>query len=208
MGEPAAAPEASFWTIEQLAERCGHFCWVERRLFELAGSRASALGPAGSDPSGQGDAGDAEIRLYLSVLSARHALVAAQWRDRLPVRAGVDAAALVVPPPGPAEEVLQLCTAEPDLVLVLGGLVEQVLPALLDSYDRHLARTSAVREAPVRAVLELAGLRGRPEVAGGRALLRRMEETPDRAGKVAAFGADLQRRLGNPQGVFPRARAS
>jgi hypothetical protein len=207
MGEPAAGSEESFWTIEQLAERCGHFCWVEGRLFELAGSRASAPGTEQGD-AGDVGAGDAEVRLYLSVLAARHAFLAAQWRDRLPVRAGIDAAALVVSPPGPAEEVLDLCAAEPELVLVLGGLVEQVLPALLDSYDRHLARTSVVREAPVRAVLELAGLLGRPEVAGGRALLRRMPETPDRAGKAAAFGADLQRRLGNPRGVFPRARAS
>jgi hypothetical protein len=201
MGDPAAPPEGSFWTIGRLAERCGHYCWVENRLFELTGSRASATGDAPA-------AGDPEIRLYLSVLSARHASMAAQWRDRLPVRSGVDAAALVVPPPGPAGEVLDLCAAEPDLVLVLGGLVEPVLPALLDSYDHHLAHASVVREAPVRAVLELAGLVGRPEVEGGRALLRRVAGTPEQAEKVAAFGAGLQRRLGDLTGVFPRARAS
>jgi hypothetical protein len=201
MGNPAA-PEGTFWTIGQLAERCGHYCWLEGRLFELTGSRASA--PGGAAPA----ASDPEIRLYLSVLSARHAFLAAQWRERLPVRSGVDAAAFVVPPPGPAGEVLDLCAAEPDLVLVLGGLVEQVLPALLDGYDRHLAHASVVREAPVRAVLELAGLVGRPEVEGGQALLRRVAGTPDQAGEVAAFGARLQRRLGDLTGVFPCARAS
>jgi hypothetical protein len=202
MADPAAAPEGSFWTIGQLAERCGHYCWLERRLFELTGSRASAPGNPASEAS------DPEIRLYLSVLSARHAFLAAQWRDRLPVRAGVDAAALVVPPPGPVEEVLDLCAAEPDLVLVLGGLVEQVLPALLGSYDRHLAHASVVREAPVRDVLVLGGLVGRSEVADGRALLQRVAGSPDQAEKAATFGASLQRRLRNQAGVFPDARAS
>jgi len=57
-------------------------------------------------------------------------------------------------------------------------------------------------------LLELAGLVGRPEVEGGRALLRRLVGTPEQAGRVAAFGARLQRPLGDLAGVFPRARAS
>jgi RNA polymerase sigma factor (sigma-70 family) len=86
--------------------------------------------PAG-DPEG-GDPSRAEVRVFLSEMSA----ATPSWRrsgDRLPVRAGVDAAALVVPPPGPVVEALDLLAAEPDpwRWCVLGGLVEQILPRLL-----------------------------------------------------------------------------
>ena len=84
----------------------------------------------------------------------RHALLAAQWHDRLPVRAGVDAEALVVPPPGPVDEALDLIASAPRLALVLGGLATQFLPWLREAYGRHLAQASPVSEAPVRAVLD------------------------------------------------------
>jgi hypothetical protein len=200
--EAAAPGDDAFWTIEQLAARCGHYCWLERALFELAGSRASASSP--ETPA----AAEPEIRVFLSVLAARHAALAAQWRARLPVRAGVDADALIVPPPGPAAAVLELIGSTPDLPAVLGGLVEQVLPRLRHSYGQHLERAPAASEAPVRAVLEVALSLSGPEMARGQALLRGRKEGPEDAGKGAELGSQLQHRLGDLVGVFPRARAS
>jgi hypothetical protein len=192
----------SFWTIEELAARCGHYCWLERRLFEVTGRRASA--PTSGEPT----AAEAEIRLCLSVLSARHAALAEAWHERLPVRAGVDRAALIAPPPGPFPEALDVLGAAADLAGVLGGLVEQVLPRLVDSYDRHLDRASAVGEGPVRAVLERAGLDGGREIEQGRALLQRVTDNPAEAENVAEFSAQLQHLLEGATGVFPSARAS
>jgi hypothetical protein len=200
--EAAVAADSSFWTIDQLAERCGHYCWLERRLFELTGERASA--PTTGEPS----ASEAEIRLTLSVMSARHAVVAEQWRDRLPVRAGVDRQGLIAPPPGLFPETLDFLGAETDLPGLLGCLVQQILPRLLDSYDEHLGRASEVAEAPVMALLAQLAAGGWREIEQGLAVVRRVAEDPAEARNVAKFTVGLQRRLEGATGVFPSARAS
>jgi hypothetical protein len=203
MGEAGTSPaphagDPPFRSIGELAELCGHYCWVERRLFELSGSRAS--GPVPGEP----EPGDPEVRVVLSEMSARHGFLAAQWRDRLPVRAGVDADALVVPPAGPAREALDLIESEPHLLLVLGGLAGQFLPRLMDSYARHLAQASPVSEGPVRAVLECAAL------STGREIVRARLVVPGggRAESAVDSSPLVQRLLGPGSGIFPAARAS
>jgi hypothetical protein len=141
-------------------------------------------------------------------MSARHASLADQWHDRLPVRAGVDRQGLISPPPGPVPGALDVLGAGADLPVVLGGLVEQILPRLLHSYETHLVRASEVNEGPVRALLEQADVGGRREIARGRALLRRIAQDPSEAENVAEFGARLQHQLRATTGVFPSARAS
>jgi hypothetical protein len=137
--------ETTFRTIGELADRCGHYCWVEHRLFELAGAWA-------------GEEGEPAVRVFLAALSRLHGLLANEWYDRLPVRAGIDPSALVVPPPGPLEGVFAALGAEPDLRARLAGLTGVVLPQLLAAYNGHLAQASPVAEGPVMAVLRHARL--------------------------------------------------
>jgi hypothetical protein len=197
---PAGA--ATFRSIDELAELCGHYCWVEHRIFELTGCRASR--PETGDP----ETGDSEVRVVLSQMSARHGFLAAQWRDRLPMRAGVDAETLITPPSDPAGKVLDLVESEPRLALVLGGLALQFLPRLLDSYERNLAEASPVSEAPVRAVLEWAALSTGSETRRAGLLLDRLAPAGERAGSVGDFGARVQGLLGKGADTFPGARAS
>jgi hypothetical protein len=210
--DDAATGTATFRPIGELAELCGHYCWVERRIFELTGSRASLPGsgdPETGDPeAGVAEAGEAEVRVVLSQMSARHALFAAQWHDRLPVRAGVDAEALIVPPPGSVGEALDLIAAAPGLALVLGGLATQFLPRLRDAYGRHLALASPVNEAPVQAVLEWAVLSLGQEVRLAGPLLQRLVLDGEGARSAGSFGGLVQRLLGNADDTFPGARAS
>ena len=208
-GAVPAAPSAGatgFRSIGELAELCGHYCWLERRIFELTGSRAS--GPATGHPERGDEAGDAEIRVVLSQMSVRHGFFAAQWRERLPVRAGVDAEAFITPPPGPSDEVLDLVQSEPRLALVLGGLALQFLPRLLGSYELTLAQASPVSEAPVRAVLEWAAYSTGSEIRDAGDLLNRLGPTGQRDGSVGSFTARLQLLLGSGADTFPGARAS
>lgn len=202
----AAAADGSgaptFRSIGELAELCGHYCWVERRVFELTGSRASR------PEAGDGEAGEAEIRVVLSEMSVRHGQFAAQWHDRLPVRAGVDAEALIVPPPGPVGEALDLIAAAPHLVLVLGGLATQFLPWLRDAYDRDLAQASPVSEAPVRALLEWGALSLGREIRLAGLLLQRLAPDGEGARSVGSFGGRVKRLLGSVADTFPGARAS
>jgi hypothetical protein len=211
-GVAGGAGVVTFRSIGELAELCGHYCWVERRVFELTGSRASGpeTGDRGADrPVADGPgAGDAEVRVVLSEMSARHGLFAAQWHDRLPVRAGVDAEALIVPPPGPVEEALDLIASAPGLALVLGGLATQFLPRLREAYGRHLAQASPVSEAPVRAVLEWAVLSLGDEIRLARTLVQRLEPDCEGARSVESFGGVVQRLFGNAEDSFPGARAS
>jgi hypothetical protein len=191
-----------FRTIDALAERCGNYCWLEHRLFELTGRAASTTnGPAG-------DAIDAEIRVFFSEMAARHAFLAAQWRDRLPVRAGVDAVALVAPPSGDVAAALELVAGAADAVLVLSGLVEHLLPRLLLAYEEEAAQASVVSEGPVRAVLDVANLLLGQEVPAGQDLLRRGLTAGPGPQKVAQFGGLVQRALGEAIRIFPGARPS
>jgi len=196
-----------FRTIGALAERCGHYCWIENRLFALTGLWASTPGAPGARA-----AIEAEIRVVASEMSSWHGFVAGQWRERLPVRAGVDADALVVPPPGPLGPALDLLEAEADLTGAFCGLVEEILPALLAAYDEHLAHASPVSEAPVCALLGLVRPRIELEIERGRELLLRGRRAGGDEGGATRTGFDtsgrLQRVLGAERTIFPGARAS
>jgi hypothetical protein len=198
----AAGAATTFRSIGELAQLCGHYCWMERRIFEVTGSRASLPGPGEPGPA------DPEIRLVLSQMSARHGFFAAQWRERLPVRAGVEAEALIVPPPGPTGESLDLIESAPRLALVLEGLATQFLPWLLDRYDRHLVQASPVNEAPVRAVLEWAALSTGRELRVAGDLLQRVAPAGKEPRSEGNSGARIQRLLEEAADTFPGARAS
>ena len=203
---------ADFRTIGERAVRCGHYCWLESRLFALTGRWASAPVSDGAAESGDvGEVGHAigpEIRVRCSQMSSWHGFLAGQWRDRLPVRAGVDVDALIVPPPGHAAAALALLGAESDLLSALGGLVESILPPLLSAYDDDFDHASPVSELPVLAVLELARLRAPQEIEAGRDLLGRGAGAGEVAEKVANLQGRLQQALGPDGGIFPAACAS
>jgi len=97
--------------------------------------------------------------------------LAGQWHDRLPVRAGVDVRALVVPPPDGIAEALDVLDTVPDLPIRLGGLVEPILTGLLAAYDDEVVRASPVSERPVLGLLELALRHGRQEIETAREAL-------------------------------------
>jgi len=205
--DPASADDAAaayrFRTIGELAERCGHYCWIEEALFALLGDRACR-----SEASHHGRPVDPEVRVVLSEMAVRRAFLASQWRDRLPVRAGLDADALVVPPPGPLAGAVDLLVAEPDPHLVLAGVVGPLLPRILEAYRADLAQASPVSEAPVRAVLDGAIRSTASDIAGGRLLLERGVEQGEGARELAKFTRNLERALEGEKGVFPAARAS
>jgi hypothetical protein len=141
-------------------------------------------------------------------LAVRRAFLAAQWRDRLPVRAGVDADALVVAPPGPLAAAVDVLAAEPHPHLVLAGVVGPLLTRILEAYRADLAQASPVSEAPVRAVLDGAIRSTASDIAGGRLLLERVAEQGEGARELAEFTRSLERALESEKDVFPAARAS
>jgi hypothetical protein len=213
---PTLEAGVGFRTIAELAVRCGHYCWLENRLFALTGQWAS--GPAAG--AGAARAADAEVRVLCSQMSAWHGFLAGQWHERLPVRAGVEVQALILPPPGGVTAALDLLGTMPGLPVRLGGLIEPILTALLAAYDDEAVRASPISEGPVIGLLELARCRGSGEIEVGREVVARAAAVEAQGGAGAGPAGDagtltvtelrerLQRLLGADRGIFPAARAS
>ncbi|HEX3333409.1 MAG TPA: hypothetical protein VHS57_03660 [Acidimicrobiales bacterium] len=205
MAEPAGdvAPSlAAHWrTIDELAALVGAYCWLERRLFELAGGWAASRGDGGLEAPV--DAGAAACRVWCAAASRRHGLLAGRWAERLPVRAGVDAAAFVTPPGGPLAAALEGWTGAAPRA-GLGLLVETLLPWVAGLYASHLARATPASEAPVVEVLVEARRAAAGEIRGGQSLLQRQPggETPSRHEREP-----VERALARSD-VFPAVRAS
>jgi hypothetical protein len=184
-------PTAPHWrTIDQLARHVGGYCWLERQLFEVTGAWAS------------GD-GEPAIRVFFSEMSARHARHSTLWWDRLPVRAGVDPAALVIAPAAVPAAAFTLLRDEPSALNRLGGLIDVVLPRVLGTYRAHLAEATPVSEGPVIEVLALISRSGDDELRDGANLLLQGLETgvtagPSRPTEVDEFCHRIERSFGEP----------
>jgi len=197
------AEAVPFRTIDELATLVGGYCWQENRLFALTGSWAGR------------DGGAPALNVCCNEMSSHHGQAAALWRDRLPVRAGVVADALVVAPPGWAA-VTDALAAQPDPLVALAGLVEVVLPRLRAGFRYHLVGAAAVGEAPVMAVLQRVGASQDLQIARAGAVLQQELQKADRgpepagnlSGNGAEFGRELQRLLEGASGISPAARAS
>ena len=202
MAEPFAdgAPSvlAPWRSIDELAALVGVYCWLEHRLFELSGRWATE--PGGRDGS---ELIEAECRVWCAASSRRHGALASRWAEHLPVRAGVDAAALVRAPEGPLAPALEELAAT-EATGGLNLLVQTVLPWLDGVYAAHLDRASPVSEAPVMEVLVEARRAAAGEIRGGQPLLQRL---PDAAQPSRHVRAEFERALAGA-GIFPAVRPS
>lgn len=165
-------------TLAQAAERFGAYCWVERRLFELAGAWAAEATPP-------------EVRIHLDVVSGQHGWHAGLWADRLPVLDGVDHDALIRPD-GPGTALFDELSHQPDTMARLGGLYRVVVPRLIVTYDRHLRRARAAADAPAVRALRLVLRDEVEEWLAGEALLEQLLVRPEDAASVAAVQARLE----------------
>jgi hypothetical protein len=168
VGDGAPSALAPWRSIDDLAALVGAYCWLEHRLFELTGCWATE--PRDRDGS---DAHLAECRVWCAASSRRHGALAGRWAEHLPVRAGVDPAALVTAPEGPLAPALEELAGTEALEGVR-LLVETVLPWLNGVYAAHLGQASPVREAPVIEVLVEGRRAATGEIRGGQSLLRRL----------------------------------
>jgi hypothetical protein len=191
---PEGGVAATQWRgIDELAGLIGCYCWVENRIFELAGVWATATdgGPwSGLEPA---------QRVWCAGVSRRHGLLAERWAERLPVRAGVDGAALVTAPAGPLAGDLDTLAGAADARIGLAAMVDALLPCLRAVYAVHLGTASPVAEAPVLEVLAGAGGDLAAEIRGGRTLL---EGSAGRVTRDAALGARIERAFDETD-VFP-----
>jgi hypothetical protein len=184
--------------IDELAELVGAYCWVENRVFELSGAWATAA--SGSPGGGLPPA----LRVWCAGLSRRHGLLAARWAERLPVRAGVDRAALVCAPPGPLADALDALADAPEARVGVAALVEAVLPCLQAVYEVHGRTATPVSEGSVLEVLAGAHRELAAELSGGHTIL---EASADGLTRGGALGPQVKRAFAETY-VFPAVPAS
>ena len=191
-----ADPPPVVWrTIDDLAHAVGHYCWIEHRVFEVAGAWAGLPAEGGAD---------AEVRVWCAAVSRRHGALARAWAERLPVRAGVDPAALVVSPPGRLAEAFEDLEAVSDPLAGAAVLAGPVLSRLDELYARLLETTSPVTEAPVAEVLVAA----RHALAGERASAAAWPRGMQAWGGASAFPGDAFEQAFEEMGIFPAVRPS
>jgi hypothetical protein len=197
-GDAAPFALATWRSIDELAALVGAYCWLELRLFELTGGWAARQGD-GDGP----DAIAAERRVWCAGASRRHGSLAGRWAERLPVRAGMDLAALVTPP----EESLVVAfdgMAASDVQPGFGVLVETVLPWVGGLYASHLEQANPASEAPVIEVLVEARRAVEGEARDGQSLLQRLP-----AGvKPSPHLGEVAKRAFAASGIFPAVRPS
>ena len=193
-GAEAGEPEA--WRdIDALAALVGSYGWLECRLFEVVGAWAARA------------EGDAALRVWCATTARRHGELAARWAERLPVRAGVDADALVRPPSADWADAFERLAALADVAAGTAVLVSAVLPRLGELYRAHLETASAVREAAVAEVLADASRIAAGEARSGHFVVRNFGDGIDPAAPAAHLVTVFERFFDNLR-VFPAVRAS
>jgi hypothetical protein len=194
--EGRGASSGSWRGIDELASLVGAYAWVEHRIFQLTGSWASTPDP--------GAAPGPALRVWCAAVSRHHGELAGRWAARLPVRAGVDPAALVAAPAGPLGGALDALAAEPDPRAAVAATVRTVLPRLDMVYLAHLASATPVCEAPVMDVLGEAHRLLSGEIEHGRPLV---EESAGALQRGVGLGDACERAFEETH-VFPAVRPS
>jgi len=172
-------------TLAESATLLGQYQWIEQRLYELTGRWS-------------GESSVPAVQLYLDELSAQHGWHAGLWDERLPIVDGLDRRAPGGHRDSGARLLLDAVGADEPApgdgpvrtLRRMAGLCRVVLPRLIVTYDRHLARAVPVADGPVTRVLRLV-VRDEVEAwQAGEALVERLLVTAD---DVAAATAAQQR---------------
>lgn len=206
-GPVPAAPSSTWRGIDELGRLVGAWCWTEQRVFEITGAWGSTLRP-GEDAGERLGSAVPSSTLWCAAAARRHGDLARAWADHLPVRAGVDRAALVTPPAAALAADLDTLGALPVGLEGFAVLVEAVLPGLRRVYADHLASASPVSEGPVIELLVGAGRVLDDEIADAGHLMADQRDGGHGDGPAGrALAAAFERSLG-PGGVFPAVRPS
>jgi hypothetical protein len=127
-------------TLEASARRIGHHAWIEQSLFATLGAWVSST----PEPA---------AKALLAELSLHHAWRAQLWDGLLPAVPHLAADDLVVSPTG--DDAFPAPPSDGSTAARLAWLCDEELPALLDRYADHLARTTPVTDGPTIRVLGL-----------------------------------------------------
>jgi hypothetical protein len=168
--------------LEDSSRLVGAHCWVERRLFEIAGSWVATTP-------------EVEAKLMLDRHSQHHAWRARQWWDRLPVLDDVDRDQLVAPTGAAVAEVMSALSGLEGTVARLAGLYRVALARVHASYRAHQALVSEVSDGSVLRTLKITGRDVLNDWSEGEARLQSLLGERPAVDEAAAAVTRLERML-------------
>jgi hypothetical protein len=170
---------------DEAARRIGHYRWLELRLFEVLGGWVATVP-------------ELDVKQQLGVDSYHHAWHAELWRERLPTRAGHDAATLTRPANENMAAFMDELAAPQGREQTLDKLVgvyRVVLPHAIAAYSYHLRVASPVSDAPTIRSLTFVLQDDMIDWREGERLIQRHLRTPQDVEHAARRQAHLETRL-------------
>jgi 1,2-phenylacetyl-CoA epoxidase catalytic subunit len=180
---------AGYLGVEATAQRIRHYRYAEERMMRILAGWI-ALTPELS----------AKLLLGRQVWDcAQHADL---WGRRLPE---LRAPAQVSEPPGHAfvrfMDALESRSAEEETLERLTGIYRVLKPHLAATYAHHLEHANPVYEPPTLRILERCLIEERQHLADGERMLVALANSEPRRARVAAWEAELTRRLAEAGGM-------
>ncbi len=180
---------AGYLGVEATAQRIRHYRYVEERMMRILAGWI-ALTPELS----------AKLLLGNQVWDcAQHADL---WGKRLPE---LRAPAQVSEPPSEAfarfMDALEARNEWEETLERLTGIYRVLKPHLAETYAQHLERANPVYEPPTRRILERCLAEERQHLADGERTLVALADSESHRARVAAWEAELKRRLAEAGGV-------
>lgn len=183
------------FSVDETAQRIGHYAWFERRLFEVMGAWVASVP-------------ELTVKYHLGTYCHHHGFHAELWHRRLPELREMNPATLTAPPNAELVRFVEALT--PDgadrTIEKLVGLYRVALPQLIAAYRRHRNHTTVITDGPTIRWLDLCLHDDMEEWREGEILLQSLlnsNEAIDRAAEQYRVLASLLHDAGGIGGPEP-----
>ena len=179
------------FTVEETAQRVGHYRWFEMSLFEVLG------GWVGRSP-------ELEVKHRFGVHCYHHAFHAELWYRRLPELRSMDPERLSVAPNEEMASVVDLLgsMAVPELTIErMVAFYRVILPHLISTYTFHRSFAATVTDGPTIRALDLCLADDLKEWQEGEMLLQHALRSTEALERAAAQQVQLAELLVEAGGV-------
>lgn len=193
------------FTVEETAQRVGHYKWIEMRLFEALGGWVATVP-------------ELDVKMRLGTHCYKHAWHAELWHKRLPELREMNPDRLTVPANDDVVAFVDALTAPeaPEQTIEkLVGVYRVLIPHKIAAYTYHLNNTSTITDAPTIRSLKLILADEFEDWRDGEMLIQSLLETESEVRRSAEHQAALEAILLKAGGIagpgsigFPVASAS
>jgi hypothetical protein len=170
------------FTVEDTAQRVGHYKWVEMKTFEVLGGWIATVP-------------ELDVKMRLGTHCYHHAWHADLWNKRLPELREMNTERLT----GPAEgmEAFFEALTEPEAAELtiekLVGVYRVLIPHKIAAYTYHLNNTSTITDAPTIRSLKFILQDEFEDWRDGEMLIQSLIETPEEVDRAAAHQVRLEK---------------